>query len=48
MVPEADYMLPLSQAEVVVPGTDITLIGYGTQVCQQNIQIKRNFLSHEL
>lgn len=32
MVPEGDYMLPLSQAEVVVPGTDVTLIGYGTQI----------------
>ncbi|XP_059166331.1 2-oxoisovalerate dehydrogenase subunit beta, mitochondrial-like [Physella acuta] len=31
-VPVGDYMLPLSKAEVVLEGTDVTLIGWGTQV----------------
>ncbi|ADN76559.1 Transketolase central region [Ferrimonas balearica DSM 9799] len=31
-VPEEDYQLPLSEAEVVKPGTDITLLGWGAQM----------------
>ncbi|XP_039793518.1 2-oxoisovalerate dehydrogenase subunit beta 1, mitochondrial-like isoform X4 [Panicum virgatum] len=31
-VPEEDYMLPLSQAEVIRKGSDITLIGWGAQL----------------
>ncbi|MQM03114.1 hypothetical protein Taro_035890 [Colocasia esculenta] len=31
-VPEHDYMLPLSQAEVICEGTDITLVGWGAQL----------------
>ncbi|CAD5117090.1 unnamed protein product [Dimorphilus gyrociliatus] len=31
-VPVGDYSLPLSQAEVLVEGSDITLVGWGTQV----------------
>ncbi|XP_012945364.1 2-oxoisovalerate dehydrogenase subunit beta, mitochondrial [Aplysia californica] len=31
-VPVGDYELPLSQADVIVEGTDVTLIGWGTQV----------------
>ncbi|GJN24639.1 hypothetical protein PR202_gb12392 [Eleusine coracana subsp. coracana] len=31
-VPEDDYMLPLSQAEVIRKGSDITLIGWGAQL----------------
>ncbi|KAG8062241.1 hypothetical protein GUJ93_ZPchr0003g17183 [Zizania palustris] len=31
-VPEEDYMLPLSQAEVIRKGNDITLIGWGAQL----------------
>lgn len=31
-VPIGDYMLPLGQAEIVRPGDDVTLIGYGTQL----------------
>ncbi|CAG2105748.1 unnamed protein product [Medioppia subpectinata] len=31
-VPVKDYMIPLSKAEVVVEGHDVTLIGWGTQV----------------
>jgi len=31
-VPIADYELPLSQAEVMVPGSDVTMIAWGTQV----------------
>lgn len=31
-VPTKDYTLPLSQAEVVQEGNDVTLVGWGTQV----------------
>ncbi|KAK1262844.1 hypothetical protein QJS04_geneDACA009466 [Acorus gramineus] len=31
-VPEHDYMLPLSQAEVIREGSDITLVGWGAQL----------------
>ena len=31
-VPVGDYMLPLSQAEVMQEGTDITLVGWGTEL----------------
>eukprot|EP00117_Sycon_ciliatum_P037659 scpid80768/ scgid28120/ 2-oxoisovalerate dehydrogenase subunit beta, mitochondrial; Branched-chain alpha-keto acid dehydrogenase E1 component beta chain len=31
-VPEEDFMLPLGKARIAREGTDITLIGYGTQV----------------
>ncbi|XVE78728.1 hypothetical protein DITRI_Ditri14bG0001800 [Diplodiscus trichospermus] len=31
-VPEEDYMLPLSEAEVIREGTDITLVGWGAQL----------------
>lgn len=31
-VPVQDYMIPLSQAEVLRPGSNVTLIGWGTQV----------------
>ncbi|CAN7028629.1 unnamed protein product [Brassica rapa subsp. trilocularis] len=31
-VPEHDYMIPLSQAEVIREGNDITLVGWGAQL----------------
>jgi 2-oxoisovalerate dehydrogenase E1 component beta subunit len=31
-VPEGDYELPLSKAEVMVPGTDVTVVGWGGQL----------------
>ncbi|XP_063402459.1 2-oxoisovalerate dehydrogenase subunit beta, mitochondrial-like isoform X2 [Mytilus trossulus] len=31
-VPSGDYTIPLGQAEVLLEGDDVTLIGYGTQV----------------
>lgn len=31
-VPVEDYELPIGQAEVIQPGTDITLLGWGSQV----------------
>ncbi|CAJ1366237.1 unnamed protein product [Effrenium voratum] len=31
-VPEGDYELPIGQAEVVRPGTDVTLVGWGSQI----------------
>lgn len=31
-VPDKDYEIPLGKAEVVVEGSDVTLIGWGTQV----------------
>ncbi|MDA8786893.1 alpha-ketoacid dehydrogenase subunit beta [Porticoccaceae bacterium] len=33
-VPEGDYEIPLGVAEVVQPGTDITLLGWGAQMVQ--------------
>lgn len=32
MVPKADYTLPLGQAQVLTAGSQVTLIGWGTQV----------------
>uniref|UniRef100_A0A6A7FSI3 2-oxoisovalerate dehydrogenase subunit beta, mitochondrial n=1 Tax=Hirondellea gigas TaxID=1518452 RepID=A0A6A7FSI3_9CRUS len=32
MVPNRDYTLPLGEADVLVEGSDVTLIGWGTQV----------------
>ena len=32
MVPEGDYMLPLGQADIVQEGSDIALVGWGTQM----------------
>lgn len=31
-IPVSDYTLPLGKADVIVPGKDVTLIGWGTQV----------------
>ncbi|KAJ1838451.1 2-oxoisovalerate dehydrogenase subunit beta 2, mitochondrial [Coemansia sp. RSA 2708] len=31
-VPVDDYMLPLSQAEILKPGADVTVVGYGSQI----------------
>nr|ACU23487.1 unknown [Glycine max] len=31
-VPEDDYMLPLSEAEVIRQGSDVTLVGWGAQL----------------
>ncbi|KAJ1774327.1 2-oxoisovalerate dehydrogenase subunit beta 2, mitochondrial, partial [Coemansia sp. RSA 1824] len=31
-VPVDDFMLPLSQAEVIKPGKDVTVVGYGSQI----------------
>ncbi|GKA11486.1 2-oxoisovalerate dehydrogenase subunit beta 1, mitochondrial [Tanacetum coccineum] len=33
-VPEGDYTLPLSQAEVIREGSDITLVGWGAQLAE--------------
>ena len=32
LVPKKDYELPLGKADVVVPGEDVTLIAWGTQL----------------
>lgn len=42
-VPIGDYELPLSKAEIMVPGDDVTLIGWGSQlqVCHLH-QMKMN------
>ena len=32
MVPKKDYELPIGKADVVVPGEDVTLIAWGTQL----------------
>jgi len=31
-VPEGDYSIPLSKAEILIPGTDVTIIGWGGQL----------------
>ncbi len=31
-VPEEDYTIPLGQAEVMRPGTDVTVVGWGGQL----------------
>lgn len=31
-VPQGDFMIPLGKAEILLPGKDITLVGYGAQV----------------
>mmetsp|Transcript_10898 Transcript_10898/g.19252 ORF Transcript_10898/g.19252 Transcript_10898/m.19252 type:complete len:365 (+) Transcript_10898:316-1410(+) len=31
-VPTGDYMIPLGKAEIVTPGTDVTVVGYGAQM----------------
>ena len=31
-VPKKDYELPIGKADILVPGDDVTLIGWGTQV----------------
>ncbi|KAJ1924690.1 hypothetical protein LPJ71_000439, partial [Coemansia sp. S17] len=31
-VPTEDYVLPLSKAEIVRPGKDVTVVGYGAQI----------------
>ncbi|KAL0274833.1 UNVERIFIED_CONTAM: hypothetical protein PYX00_002862 [Menopon gallinae] len=31
-VPNGDYEIPLGKAEILIPGKDITLIGWGTQI----------------
>lgn len=31
-VPTGDYMIPLGKAEVLLEGSDLTMVGYGTQV----------------
>jgi 2-oxoisovalerate dehydrogenase E1 component beta subunit len=30
--PTADYVLPLGKAEILRPGTDLTVVGYGSQI----------------
>jgi len=32
LVPIEDYTLPLSKAEVVIPGSDVTIVGWGSQI----------------
>ena len=32
LVPKKDYELPLGKADIVVPGEDVTLIAWGTQL----------------
>ena len=40
-VPTGFYTLPLGKAEVLQEGSDITLIGYGTQVINRCSFLKR-------
>ncbi|XP_027177714.1 2-oxoisovalerate dehydrogenase subunit beta 1, mitochondrial-like isoform X2 [Coffea eugenioides] len=50
-VPENDYMLPLSQAEVIREGADITLVGWGAQLAimeQACVDAEKDGISCEL
>ncbi|CAN6439850.1 unnamed protein product [Victoria cruziana] len=50
-VPHDDYMLPLSQAEVILEGNDITLVGWGAQISvleQACLDAERDGISCEL
>ncbi|EOY31644.1 Branched-chain alpha-keto acid decarboxylase E1 beta subunit, BETA1 isoform 4 [Theobroma cacao] len=50
-VPEHDYMLPLSKAEVIREGSDITLVGWGAQLSimeQACIDAEKDGISCEL
>ncbi|OMO81096.1 DNA helicase, ATP-dependent, RecQ type [Corchorus capsularis] len=50
-VPEHDYMLPLSEAEVIRKGSDITLVGWGAQLSimeQACIDAEKDGISCEL
>ncbi|KAF9592081.1 hypothetical protein IFM89_011831 [Coptis chinensis] len=50
-VPEHDYMLPLSKAEVIRLGSDITLVGWGAQLAlmeQACIDAEKDGISCEL
>ncbi|KAL8546722.1 hypothetical protein ACS0TY_006445 [Phlomoides rotata] len=50
-VPDKDYMLPLSEAEVIREGSDITLIGWGAQLSimeQACIDAEKDGISCEL
>ena len=41
-VPVDDYMLPLSQAEIVQQGSDVTVVGWGAQMhVLQKISVSR-------
>eukprot|EP00403_Amphidinium_massartii_P029629 CAMPEP_0178404604 /NCGR_PEP_ID=MMETSP0689_2-20121128/17972_1 /TAXON_ID=160604 /ORGANISM="Amphidinium massartii, Strain CS-259" /LENGTH=804 /DNA_ID=CAMNT_0020025599 /DNA_START=8 /DNA_END=2422 /DNA_ORIENTATION=+ len=40
-VPEGDYELPLGKAEVVKEGSDITMVGWGTQILRMEEAAKR-------
>ena len=31
-VPNGDYMIPLGKADILMEGSDVTLVGYGTQI----------------
>jgi len=43
-VPIDDYELPLGQAEVLTPGTDVTLVSYGTSIyhCETAVSMLRS------
>ncbi|GFQ07265.1 2-oxoisovalerate dehydrogenase subunit beta 1 mitochondrial [Phtheirospermum japonicum] len=50
-VPDEDYMLPLSEAEVIREGSDITLVGWGAQLSimqQACIEAEKDGISCEL
>lgn len=40
-VPTEDYMIPLGKAEVMMEGTDITIVSYGMQLRQVRMAVKR-------
>ena len=40
-VPTDDYMIPLGKAEVMIEGTDVTIVSYGMQLRQVRMAVKR-------
>ena len=40
-VPTEDYMIPLGKAEVMMEGTDVTIVSYGMQLRQVRMAVKR-------
>eukprot|EP00580_Thalassiosira_gravida_P020721 CAMPEP_0201680374 /NCGR_PEP_ID=MMETSP0494-20130426/50567_1 /ASSEMBLY_ACC=CAM_ASM_000839 /TAXON_ID=420259 /ORGANISM="Thalassiosira gravida, Strain GMp14c1" /LENGTH=420 /DNA_ID=CAMNT_0048164093 /DNA_START=379 /DNA_END=1641 /DNA_ORIENTATION=- len=44
-VPDADYQIPLGKAEILRPGTDVTIVGWGTQL--RTLQIAADLAAKE-
>jgi len=45
-VPVEPYKIPLSQAEVIQEGSDVTLVAWGTQVCNADHLLRPHCLGN--